>query len=109
MPERQAFAKILLTMTKFRPVIRSKCFPSRLVPASLANMSNASYFDEEEEVSDYTGFEDEDPGYLDLSSPSMSLIDEDLLSCQDLAEPVAELSQPLLNHCQLSPSSLLSR
>ena len=39
----------------------------------------------------------------------MSLIDEDLLSCQDLAEPVAELSQPLLNHCQLSPSSLLSR
>ena len=66
-------------------------------------MSNASYFDEEEEVSDYTGFEDEDPGYLDLSSLW------DLLSCQDLAEPVAELSQPLLNHCQLSPSSLLSR
>ena len=45
------------------------------------NMSNVSYFDEEEEVLDYTGFEDEDPSYLDLSSPSMSFIDEDLLFC----------------------------
>ena len=65
-------------------------------------MSNVWYFDEEEEVLDYTWFEDEDPGYLDLS-PSMSLTDEDLLSCQDLAEPVAELSQATVEPAAAEP------
>ena len=62
-----------------------------------------SYFDEEEEVLDYTGFEDEDPGYLDLSSPSTSFIDEDLLSCHDLAEPAAELSQATVEPAVAEP------